>query len=64
VLAVADVYEALTSDRPYRGAVSSGQALAILRSETPARLDAAAVAALGEVLARRPEPVLGRPRAG
>ena len=64
VLAVADVYEALTSDRPYRAAVSSGQALAILRGETPARLDAAAVAALGEVLARRPEPALGRRRAG
>ena len=40
VLAVADVYEAVTSERPYRAAMSSEQALAILRAEVPARLDA------------------------
>jgi putative nucleotidyltransferase with HDIG domain len=50
VLAVADVYEAVTSERPYRAAMSSNQALAILRAEVPAQLDAAAVAALDELL--------------
>jgi putative nucleotidyltransferase with HDIG domain len=52
VLAVADVYEAVTSERPYRAAMSSDQALAILRTEAPARLDATAVAALGDLLGR------------
>ena len=46
VLAVADVYEALTSDRPYRPAMSSVQALGIIRAQSPHRLDDDAVAAL------------------
>jgi HD-GYP domain-containing protein (c-di-GMP phosphodiesterase class II) len=50
VLAVADVYEAVTSERPYRAAMSSDQALEILRSEVPDRLDAVAVAALGDLI--------------
>ena len=49
LLAVADVYEALTSERPYRKAMSSGQALEIVRSEVPHRLDRAASAALQEL---------------
>ena len=53
VLAVADVYEATTSDRPYRAAMSSEQALAILRADAPARLDAEAVAALERLLEPR-----------
>jgi putative nucleotidyltransferase with HDIG domain len=53
VLSVADVYEALTSERPYRAAVSSERALEILRGQAPARLDAAAVAALASVLEQR-----------
>jgi len=69
VLAVADVYEAVTSERPYRPAMSSTQALAIVRDEAPARLDGNAVAALGDLLegramvagdAVRAEAVLGR----
>jgi putative nucleotidyltransferase with HDIG domain len=50
VLAVADVYEALTSARPYRPARSSDEALAILREEVPGRLDADAVTALQQRL--------------
>jgi HD-GYP domain-containing protein (c-di-GMP phosphodiesterase class II) len=50
VLAVADVYEALTSERPYRHAMSSAQALAEMRPEVPGRLDGAAFAALEAVL--------------
>ena len=53
VLAVADVYEAVTSERPYRAAMSSDQALEILRAEAPARLDGAAVAALEQLLEQR-----------
>lgn len=34
VFQVVDVFDALTSDRPYRGALSDAQALAILREET------------------------------
>jgi putative nucleotidyltransferase with HDIG domain len=40
VLAVADVYEALTADRPYRGPLSVDEALAIIELEVPHRLDA------------------------
>ena len=39
VLAIADVYEALTSERPYRRAMTSGEALAIMRADVPGRLD-------------------------
>jgi len=46
VLAVADVYEALTSERPYRRALSSSQALQIMRVDVPRRLDGDAYRAL------------------
>ena len=51
VLAVADVYEALTSPRPYRPAHSSDEALEILAADAPHRLDPDAVAALEQLLA-------------
>jgi HD-GYP domain-containing protein (c-di-GMP phosphodiesterase class II) len=54
LLAVADVYEALTSDRPYRPALSSDDALAVLRADVPRRLDREAFAALERLLAERP----------
>ena len=40
VLAVADVYEALTAERPYRGPLAPEEALAIIDRDVPARLDA------------------------
>jgi HD-GYP domain-containing protein (c-di-GMP phosphodiesterase class II) len=46
LLAVADVYEALTSERPYRRAMSSEAALRIVRAEAPHALDAHAADAL------------------
>ena len=46
VLAIADVYEALTSQRPYRAAWSSGHALDLMRRDVPRRLDGVAFAAL------------------
>jgi len=50
LLAVADVYEALTSERPYRPALSSDDALAVMRDDVPTRLDRAAFAALERLL--------------
>jgi HD-GYP domain-containing protein (c-di-GMP phosphodiesterase class II) len=50
VLAVADVYEALTADRPYRPARSVPQALAIMRDDVPHRLDRDAFGALQRAL--------------
>jgi HD-GYP domain-containing protein (c-di-GMP phosphodiesterase class II) len=46
VLAVADVYEALVSDRPYRPAYASDAALELMRRDVPYRLDPDAFAAL------------------
>jgi HD-GYP domain-containing protein (c-di-GMP phosphodiesterase class II) len=57
ILAVADVYEALTSERPYRPAMSSMQALEEMRVEVPGRLDGRVFEALEAVLEeRRPAP--------
>jgi HD-GYP domain-containing protein (c-di-GMP phosphodiesterase class II) len=50
ILAVADVYEALTSDRPYRSAWSSDQALEIMRPDVPERLDPEVFAELEAVV--------------
>jgi putative nucleotidyltransferase with HDIG domain len=47
VLAVADVYEALTADRPYRGPLSPEEALAIIDRDVPHKLDADVRRALG-----------------
>jgi HD-GYP domain-containing protein (c-di-GMP phosphodiesterase class II) len=49
LLAVADVYEALTSERPYRAAMSSEEALAIIRAGAPHRLDQEAASALASL---------------
>ena len=46
LLAIADVYEALTSDRPYRSALDPDRALAVIRQEVPQRLDPEAFAFL------------------
>jgi putative nucleotidyltransferase with HDIG domain len=50
VLAVADVYEALTSARPYRRAMTSDEALAVMRPDVPTRLDEDVFAALEGLL--------------
>ena len=55
LLALADVYEALTSERPYRRAMTSHEALAIIRADVPGRLDPEAFAVLDQVLADEPE---------
>jgi HD-GYP domain-containing protein (c-di-GMP phosphodiesterase class II) len=55
VLAVADVYEALSADRPYRPALSEEDAIDVIRLDTPGRLDSAAVGALEAVAGRYSE---------
>jgi HD-GYP domain-containing protein (c-di-GMP phosphodiesterase class II) len=54
VLQVADVADALTSERPYREALSRDEVLAIMRYDAGKRLDADAFAALEAWLPHRP----------
>jgi HD-GYP domain-containing protein (c-di-GMP phosphodiesterase class II) len=56
-LAVADVYEALTADRPYRGALPAEKALDVVSWEVPGRLDRDAFAALETWLGRSTDPL-------
>jgi HD-GYP domain-containing protein (c-di-GMP phosphodiesterase class II) len=51
VLAIADVFEALTAERPYRPAYTAEGALEVMRSDVPRRLDRDAFAALETLLA-------------
>ena len=53
VLAIADVYEALISERPYRPAYTAEAALELMSGDVPARLDSDAFAALKALLADR-----------
>ena len=50
ILAVADVYEALVADRPYRAGMPPEDALMFLRSQRGSKLDAIAVDALEAVV--------------
>jgi putative nucleotidyltransferase with HDIG domain len=50
LLAVCDVYDALTSDRVYRGAWDEGEAIALLRRDAGTKLDAKCVHALERVV--------------
>ena len=50
IVAVADTYDALTSDRPYRKACSQAEARRVLVAEAGSRLDANAIAALFNAL--------------
>ena len=46
ILAVADIYRALTEDRPYRAGMSHTDVMKLLRSDTPKKLDPAVVEAV------------------
>jgi HD-GYP domain-containing protein (c-di-GMP phosphodiesterase class II) len=51
VLAVADIYEAHTADRPYRAPLAPEEALGIIGRDTPEKLDPDALGALEAHLA-------------
>ena len=57
MLAVCDVFDALTSDRVYRDAWSVEDALALLRRDAGSAFDGACVHALERVLKRTTPPV-------
>jgi putative two-component system response regulator len=50
IVAVADTFDALTSDRPYRKACTPAEARRVLVEEAGSRLDSKAVAALFNAL--------------
>ena len=52
IITTADIFDALTADRPYRAAMPVKQALAIMDGEVGSAIDAACLAALKTVVAR------------
>ena len=52
ILAVADMYDAMTSDRPYHKGMSNDQAMTILNKLAPHAIDATCLAALDGCLDR------------
>ncbi len=50
IVAVADVWDALTCDRPYRAAMTTGEAMAVLDRDAGRHLDPVCIAALYAVL--------------
>jgi HD-GYP domain-containing protein (c-di-GMP phosphodiesterase class II) len=50
ILAVADVFEALTADRPYRGPMDPEKVLGILQGDVGTAFDGSAVEALTGVI--------------
>jgi putative nucleotidyltransferase with HDIG domain len=64
VLAVADVAEALSANRPYRSALSPEEVLAVMRPDAGRKLDIEAFAALEQMLPAWSSHARGRQRAG
>jgi len=58
ILAIADAYEAMTSDRPYGAALGDGAAAEELRAGAGAQFDAQVVEAFLAALARQQAPAL------
>lgn len=52
IISVADFFDALTADRPYRGALQLEEALAIMREQVGTRIDAECFDALNTIVAR------------
>jgi putative two-component system response regulator len=55
IIAAADAFDALTSPRPYREAISPSAAIATIHSRAGTLLDPTVVVALGSVIAKREE---------
>jgi HD-GYP domain-containing protein (c-di-GMP phosphodiesterase class II) len=64
IVAVADTYDALTSDRPYRKARTPHEARQVVLEEAGRRLDATVVSAMFAALDAPPIPRMGRPDRG
>lgn len=60
ILTVADIYGALSEDRPYRKALETEQVIDIMRQDVPHKLDLDCFEALVCVLHRQPVPQTGR----
>jgi HD-GYP domain-containing protein (c-di-GMP phosphodiesterase class II)/CHASE2 domain-containing sensor protein len=56
ILAVADVYDALSSDRPYRGSMNADVALQVIRDGSGSHFDPLVVEALAKVLQNKEAP--------
>ena len=56
IVAVADAYDAIVTDRPYRRGRTPQEAMAIIHEASGVQFDAAVVAAFERVMARREEP--------
>jgi putative two-component system response regulator len=54
IVAVADAFDAITSDRPYRAARRAGDALAVLRAESDRQFDGRLIDALETILLTDP----------
>lgn len=52
IVTVADIFDALTAERPYRGAMAASQALSIMSEDVGTALDVSCFAALQRALAR------------
>jgi HD-GYP domain-containing protein (c-di-GMP phosphodiesterase class II) len=52
ILKVADVFDALTSARPYRRILSAGEAMTYLRSESGTQFDPDVVGTFGDLVTR------------
>ena len=50
IIAVADAYSAMTSDRPYRKAMDKEKALEIIKSESGSKWDPVVIEALGKLI--------------
>lgn len=50
IIAVADSYDAMTTDRPYQKGMAPAEALAILKKQTPTKLDSGCVDAFAAIL--------------
>ncbi|MBC5887518.1 HD-GYP domain-containing protein, partial [Bacillus pumilus] len=57
IITTADIFDAITAERPYRGAIPLEQALGMMEKTVGSALDPACFAALKSAIARTPFPL-------
>jgi HD-GYP domain-containing protein (c-di-GMP phosphodiesterase class II) len=62
IIAVADVYAALSEDRPYRPGLEADQVISIMKSLTPLKLDLDCFKALVSLVSQRRDITFTPPR--